>query len=376
MMGDGMKRFFVFSVTSGIGDMIMAIPMLKLLHEKIPDAEITLGVLKEGTRQLFETCPFIERVIKVENGEHHLVKRNLELLLKVRQDYHFDLCIGTCITGYLYLGIDSMIARCMRAERRIGFSLPSTGSPYSLFQPLRFLLDDTMTIDFSRHYAVQNVDLLKLIGIQSDNGMPEMELWLTEEDDAAAGKFLIEHRINSGYTVVGIHPGGEQWIPKRWPKENFAALIDRLRDEYPDLRVLIFGGSDEEKLKYDVASSVRKTRPIVVPAMPLRITAALIKKCSLFIANDSSLMHVAAAVRTPVVGIFGPTSPLATGPYSESSIAVTNRAFQLDCQPCHNKVRFASVKFICMQNPPYACIRQLSVSEVLEASRRLLNGPI
>ncbi len=375
-MGNGMKRFFVFSATSGIGDMIMAIPMLKLLHQKIPDAEITLGVLKEGTRQLFQTCPFIKRVIKVENGKHRLVRRNLELLLRVRQDYHFDLCIGICITGYLYLGIDSVIARCMRAERRIGFSLPVTGSPYFLFQPLKFLLDDTMTIDFSRHYAVQNVDLLKLIGIQSDNGMPEMELWLTGEDDAAANRFLMENRINTGDMVLGIHPGGEQWIPKRWPKENFAALVDRLRDEYPDMRVLIFGGSDEEELKYDVAGLVRTTKPIVAPAMPMRITAALIKECSLFIANDSSLMHVAAAVKTPVVGIFGPTSPLATGPYSESGIAVTNRAFQLNCQPCHSKVRFASVKLICMQDPPYACIRQLSVSEVLGASRRLLNGSI
>ena len=142
------------------------------------------------------------------------------------------------------------------------------------------------------------------------------------------------------------------------------------------MRVLIFGGSDEEKLKYDVAGLVRITRPIVVPAAPLRIAAALIEKCSLFIANDSSLMHVAAAVKTPVVGIFGPTSPLATGPYSESGIAVTNRALQLDCQPCHNKVRFASIKYICMQDPPYTCIRQLSVSEVLEASRRLLNGSV
>lgn len=375
-MGNGMKRFFVFSVTSGIGDMIMAIPMLKLLHEKIPDAEITLGVLKEGSRQLFETCPFIKRVIKVENGEHHLLKRNLELLLKVRHDYHFDLCIGTCITGYLYLGIDSVIARCMRAERRIGFSLPLSGSPYFLFQPLRFLLDETMTIDLSRHYVAQNIDLLKLMGIQSDNGMPEMELWLTEEDNAAAERFLMENGIGVGYTLVGIHPGGEQWIPKRWPKENFAALIDNLKDEYPDLRVLIFGGSDEEKLKYDVADLVKITKPIVVPTMPLRIIAGLIKKCGLFVANDSSLMHLAAAVKTPVVGIFGPTSPLATGPYSENGVAVTNRAAQLDCQPCHSKVRFASVKFICMQNPPYACIRQLSVSAVLEASRRLLNGSV
>ncbi len=60
------KRFLIFSVTSGIGDMIMAIPMLRLLHQKMPEADITLGLLPEGARQLFETCPFIRRVIKLE----------------------------------------------------------------------------------------------------------------------------------------------------------------------------------------------------------------------------------------------------------------------------------------------------------------------
>jgi ADP-heptose:LPS heptosyltransferase len=151
------------------------------------------------------------------------------------------------------------------------------------------------------------------------------------------------------------HPGGE------------------VNGEYPHAKVLIFGGPDEEELKHDVAALVRTNKPELVAAMPLRRTAALIKRCNLFIANDSSLMHIAAAVKTPVVGIFGPTNPLATGPYSKRSAVVTNRTRQLACQPCYSKVRFASIGFTCKQATPYACLTQLPVSEVLEAGKVLLS---
>ena len=367
------KRLLVFSVTSGIGDMIMATPMLRLLHQKMPEADITLGVLSEGTRQLFETCPFVKRVVKAETKGRHLARRNLELLLRVRSDHRFDLCIATCVTsGHFYLSIDNIMARFMKARRRIGFSLPMTRFPLSSFQILRHLMDETITIDFSKHYVVHNVELLRFMGIYPDNGIPEMRLWLTEEDSATADRFLMENKLAGGNKLIGIHPGGNQWIMKRWPKEKFATLIDRLHDEYPEAKALIFGGPDEEELKYDLANLVTATRPIIVTKMPLRGTAALIKRCNLFIGNDSSLMHVAAAVKTPVVGIFGPTSHLATGPYSKTSAVVTNKTCTLACQPCYHKVGFAPINFTCKQDPPYACLTQLPVSDVLKAAKELL----
>jgi lipopolysaccharide heptosyltransferase II len=366
------KKVLVFSVTCGIGDMIMAIPMLRLLHQKMPGAEIILGVLS-GAGQLFETCPFIRRVIKVETKGDHLMRRNLKLLLEIRRDYEFDLCVETCITGHLYLSIDSMIARCIKAKRRIGFSLPMTRFSFLPFQFLPLMLDDTLTIDFSKHYVVNNVELLGLAGIYPDNGIPEMELWLSEEDITAADRFLMGRDVRAGDMIIGIHPGGNQWVMKRWPKERFAALADRLPDEYPNAKVLVFGGPDEERLKHDVANLAKDVKPTVVTAMSLRKTAALIKRCDLFIANDSSLMHIAAAVKTPVVGIFGPTSPSATGPYSRRSEVVTNRICKLDCRPCYNKVNFAPIRFTCKQDPPYACLTQLPVSEVLKAAKRLLD---
>jgi len=351
----------------------MAIPMLRLLHQKIPNAEISLGVLSESSRQLFETCPFIKRVIKVETKGRHLVKKNLNLLLRVRRDYEFDFCLMTCITGYFYLSVDSIIARCLHSERRIGFLLSANRLSFLPFQFLQLLMDDYLTIDFSKHYAENNVELLKFVGISAGNEIPEMKLWLTKDDIAAADTFLIEHNIKTENLLIGIHPGGNQWIMKRWQKEKFASLIDEFHSEYPDARFLIFGGPDEESLKNEITNLVINTKPLVVSSMSLRSTAALIEKCNLFIGNDSSLMHIAAAVKTPVVGIFGPTSPIATGPYSKKSKVVTNSQCELNCRPCYHKVSFAPIKFNCRHTPPYACLTELSVAEVLKAAKNLFN---
>jgi ADP-heptose:LPS heptosyltransferase len=361
------KKIFILSSTSGIGDMIMAIPMLKLLHEKIPEAEITLCVLQEGTKQIFETCPFIKKTIKLETKN---------LLSKVQRDQEFDLCIATCDTsGYISTGMDSILARYIKAKRRIGFSLPMSKILPFKFQLPQLLLDDTVTVDFSKHCVVQNVEMLKLLGISSDDGMPELELWLTVEDMAAADRFMMEHNIQSGDMLIGIHPGGQK-RRGRWSKENFAALIDSLHGEYRNARILLFGGPDEEELKNDVATLVKGAKPIIVTTS-LRKTAALIKHCNLFIGSDSALTHVASAVKTPVAVIFGPANPLATGPYSKKSTVVT---CQFDCQPCsYNRVSIQieviyAMRLICKRNPYYACLIQLPVSEVLKAATSLMES--
>jgi heptosyltransferase-2 len=362
------KKILIFEVTSGIGDVIMTIPMLKLLHEKMPEADITLIVNSEGTRQLFETCPFIKKIIKIDIAGQHLVRKNLRLLQNIRRDYVFDFCMVTCDTmGYLSMSINSIIAKLIKARRRIGFSFPVDGSAFSKLQLTRLLLNDTITVDFSKHYVTLNVELLKLAEIYPNNEIPAMELWLTEEDVTTADKFLWEHGIQANDMLIGIHPGGKQ-VKRRWPKENFSVLIEQLQDEYPGAKVIIFGGPDEEELKRDVINLTKTTKPIIVEMMPMRAIAALIKKCNLFIGNDSALTHIATVVETPAVVIFGQANPLATGPYGKKSIVVTGK---LDCQPCsYNKARIHT-RMTCKRNSSYACLTQLPVSEVFKAVKSL-----
>jgi len=362
------KKILIFEVTAGIGDMIMTIPMFKLLHEKMPNVDITLAVTSEGTRQLFETCPFISKIIKIDIKRQHFIRNNWKLLQEVRRNYEFDLCIVICDTmGYLSQSANSMITKFIRAKRRIGFSFPVNGFSLSQLQITKLLLDDTITIDFTKHYVILNIELLGLIGIYPDDGIPAMELWLTKDDIAVADRFLKENNIQANDMLIGIHPGGKR-IERRWPMEKFPVLIDSLLDEYPGAKILIFGGPDEDKLKRDVVNLVKTDIPTIVPTVPIRSITALIKRCNLFIGNDSSLTHIAAAVETPDVVIFGQANPLATGPYSKKSVVVKH---QLDCQPCCYNKEHIHTRLTCNHKRPYECLTQLSVSEVLKSVKNL-----
>ncbi|RKY04917.1 hypothetical protein DRP77_02510 [Candidatus Poribacteria bacterium] len=364
-------KVLIFSTTSGIGDMIMTIPMIKLLRRKIPHAYIVLGVLPEGARQLFEVCPYVNEVRKVETDGPivpDLVLRNAWLLWRMIRDYKFDVCIPTSVSyASFYMGIDNIIARFMRARLRVGYLLPSSGAFIWRLLGFSFLLHRKMRVDPSKHHVLQNIELLRLIGLENEGEVPELELWTTEEDERRADLFLERHGIKPSDGLVGVHPGGNVWVMKRWPARKFAALIDGIRAEFPGTKFLIFGGPEEEGLKRRVAEMAGGD-VITVEAMPIRATAALIRKCHLFIANDSAPMHMAAAVKTPVIGIFGPTNPRATGPFSPKSAVVS---LSLGCQPCYNKVGFFP-NTRCAAEPQYRCLTQLPVSMVLEKACQML----
>ncbi|MCD6507925.1 glycosyltransferase family 9 protein [Candidatus Poribacteria bacterium] len=358
-------KVLVFSTTSGIGDMIMTVPMLKLLRRRIPHAHIVLGVLPEGARQLFETCPYVDEVRKVETDGviiPDLIMKNARLLWRMMRDYKFDICITTSVSyASFYMGIDNIIARFMRAKRRVGYLLPASGALIWRALGFSFLLHERLRVDPAKHHVLQNIELLKFIGIEPEGEIPGLELWPNEEDERMADGFLKVHGIKPSDLVIGIHPGGNVWVMKRWPARRFAKLIDKIVEEYPGAKVLIFGGLEEEGLKRKVAEMAGGD-PIPVDTMPIRATAALIRRCDLFVANDSAPMHMAAAMGTPVLGIFGPTNPQATGPFSRKGAVVS---LGLKCQPCYNKVGFFP-NMTCNAEPEYACLRELPVQKVFE----------
>ena len=145
----------------------------------------------------------------------------------------------------------------------------------------------------------------------------------------------------------GIHQAGF----KRWPKEKFALLADRLIQEY-SASIILLGGQEEKELAEEIKFLMKNNPFVFTGKTTLAQTASLIKKCSLFVSNDSGLLHVATAVNTPTVGIFGPTDPARTGPYSNSSVVRKD----LSCSPCYTgkPVRCNSLD----------CIHQISIDDV------------
>jgi heptosyltransferase-2 len=359
-----MEKIIILSI-HGIGDAVMLTPMIRLLGEKRPDAKISVLTTLTGSKQIFETCPYISEVIKVNRTLRDL-RSKLDLFLALRRR-NFDVCL----TGYSSNFIDNIFAGCIKAKYRIIHWHPMMG-----VTGLFFIQNTRIDLDTQEHAVEQNLKLLKPINIFPDkNFSPETEIWLTNEDLVRSIKILEQNKITDKDLVIGFHPGSsDEWgmVYKRWSKERFAALGDAILKEYPRAKLLIFGGPNEESLKSEIRSMMTR-EPVIISDTTLRETAGLIKRCNIFVSNDSGLMHVATAVKTPTVGIFGPTNPLATAPYGKAHITVTET---LECRPCWPilKLRKSNFHPKFKHSSPYACLNQLSVSKVFESVEKLLKN--
>ena len=159
------------------------------------------------------------------------------------------------------------------------------------------------------HYA----DVVRKLGIPVTDTC--LRIHTTPEEEAKADEWLRKHDVAQGEPVIGMHPGGEGlWGRKRWDVSNFARVADGLVERV-GARIMVMGGKDEEDLASELASRTRY--PVINAAgqTTLGETAALAARCALFVGNDSSPLHIAAASGTDVVGIYGPTDPRSYHPW-------------------------------------------------------------
>jgi len=185
------------------------------------------------------------------------------------------------------------------------------------------------------HAVTRYLDTLKRHGVETSAEIlgfaAEPRLTLSMSEKNFADDFLAEHGVASNELLVGIHPGGN-WIYKLWPAENFAKIGDILIANF-HARILLFAGPDEQVLQEKVAA-VMKYQPIIVCETSLRRVASLINRCHLYLGNDTGTTHIAAAVGTPVVAIFGSTNHIRSGPYGTRHQIVCSD-IDLGCNPCH-----------------------------------------
>ncbi len=169
--------------------------------------------------------------------------------------------------------------------------------------------------------------------------------------------------------VTGFHAGCsvlKNHIKRRWEPEKFVELGKKLISE-KKARILIFGGPEEQELKQSIENGISSPSAIFIETKNLAQSAALIKRCNIFITNDSSLMHVASAMKTKVVAIIGPTNSHYIHPWqTEYSIVSLN----LECAPCF----FYSPKPLsCSRSDvQFKCIKELSVKMVFGVIEKLI----
>ena len=181
----------------------------------------------------------------------------------------------------------------------------------------------------NRHAVTRYLEVLQRHGIDTTDAHPHLQL--TEAEQTMAHCFLTEAGITSERLLIGMHPGGN-WEYKLWSAKNYALVANALC-KAQNAAILLFAGPNERELQKQV-SELMDVPPILVKTDNLRHLAALISVCDVYIGNDTGPMHIAAAVDTPVVALFGSTNHIRSGPYGEKH-SVVQSGIELGCNPCH-----------------------------------------
>lgn len=300
----------------GIGNMIFLTPALKALRKALPSSTFSFLLGPYSAEKAVEGSHLIDQKIVIEPKKFTGLPGNMRLIRKLRQE-SFDLSMTSTGTNPLKSGLLCTIAGI---KYRLGEKINRKGFFYNLKVPF----------DKNQHEVESNIRLVQRLGIEVEDR--SLFIQRSKEDINYAQKYFAQNNLE-GKLVVGMHPGSgvHQAGFKRWAKKKFAQLADRLISDWAAV-VILFGGKEEANLAEDIRGMMQSHPLIMSGQTTLSETAALIEKCSLFISNDSGLLHVASAVKTPVVGLFGPTDPGRTGPYPDSSAVVRK---DMTCSPCY-----------------------------------------
>lgn len=332
-----------------IGDLILTTPALSALREARPDAHLTLLTASHAAPVLDPAL--VDEIITIDrkrfnNSLSLLLPRNWSIFRQLRDHgydtivffHHFTLRLGSFKFWAL--------ARASGASRVLGLSNPHSW----------FLTDSIPDEGFGVvHQAQYWLNLVALLG-----GDPAPRRAQVAFDDGVLP--LAMHR---GRRIV-IHAGGGAYnLARRWSPQKFALVADTLHTEF-DAQIVLIGTPDDDAAR--VQASMRHTPVNLTGRTTLTQLADLIRSADLYIGSDSGILHLAAAVRTPVVTIFGPSNHEAWGPWSPGGQVVVVRSAP-ECSPCSYVGHGLGLKDGC---PARTCMHTVSAEQVLESARALL----
>jgi len=332
-----------------LGDLLMVTPAFRALGEQWPDAE--LHVLAGG---------YGARVLRNNRWVHtvHDYRRKTGFLEKVRAlralPGPFDLLLCVEVSTRF-----AQECRMIAARRRVGFS-----------NRLAWLYDQHLAYDLSIHTVENNLGLVQLVGVAPEHCSLDLELDLSPEDLELADLYLKAEGLSAGESYVFLHPPCGPDDPLRsWPSFYFAELADRIHREL-GLRVLINGGPGEAHIVDSVVAQA--SAPVLTNTDPsLGLMMGLIARSALFVGGNTGTMHMASALRRPLVALFGNYDPGDCGPAGPVERERVLRA-PFPCSPCVQGMSPEREK--CLAQGMADCMVALGVDEVFEAGRSLLAG--
>jgi ADP-heptose:LPS heptosyltransferase len=356
------KKVLVIQLKS-LGDVIFITPALKALRMNFPAALIHV-LIKPKNKEILENNPYVDVILTTDveyGGEVPL--SNLIGLIRSLRKQRFDLVLD--FTGDLFFS--SWLAYLTGAKYRVDsrflrrimgiFRLKGSGGLMSHEAQAE-------SIVYAPQYFLDQLRLLGMV-VKDEN----LSLCIDEKETNFILKFLSEEKVKPKDCLVVIHPGAG-WVSKRWGVGNYAQLADELIKN--NRLAIVFTGTEQER---DLISSILarmqyRSAAIVAPSLSLRQFAALIARCQLLICGDTAALHMAVALGTRTISVFGPTGAEQFSPCNEKHITLQS---EKECSPC----RFFNQRgFIpkCPFSSYVECMREISFEVLKEAVMRQLSS--
>lgn len=306
----GLPRILVIKLRY-LGDVLISTPILASLREAFPGTFLSM-LVNPGTQSMVAENPHVDEVLVVERSPSPL--RQLRFVRALRRR-RFDVVIDLTDADR-----SAILSRITGAPIRVGFNREGRwrGTLYTHVVPVR-----QQPIPMIR----QHLMALETLGMRAVESAPVLRV--RPEDETAAAATLARVGIERDEPFVAVHPGARWWF-KGWPAERFAGLIDYVQDKL-GVKVVLLGGDQERGIADAILRQSGSVVRSLVSQLELLELAALVGRAVLFVGNDNGPMHIAAAMGTPVVALFGPSDPRVWGPAGEGHAVIYKG---IDCRPC------------------------------------------
>lgn len=314
-----------------IGDVLLSTPVIENLRNNFPDAEINF-LTQSYCREVLMGNPFLNRVLTydIAKGDGSLC------LIKNIHNQKYNLIIdlfGNPRTAIIVFNSD--------ARYRVGFRFKWRSLAYNIKVSPRS--SEVHNVEF-------NLDALRALNLEIRSQKPLFVMNAVHEE--FANDFYNRNDLKDNQ-VIGINASGT-WLTKVWYPEKFGELGKKLSS---DSKILLFWGYEKEKETAEKIKEIIGDRAILIPEVDLKYMAALIKKCTLFVTNDTGPMHISWSIGANTAAIFGPTNSHLQGPLSQNSIIIKNE--QISCLGCN-------LTLISECPNSHKCMNELSVDYVYD----------
>lgn len=330
----GQPKNILIIKPGAIGDLLHISPTIRALKKKFPAAEIDVMVGSRATVCLFENSPHIRNVLFFDRKGVHKGWHSFRALWSEVRRQRYDLVIN-------------FQRSTLKVWLLILAAFPCQVLVYHKSKKRKM------------HAVTNHLETVAPLGIDPERENHDLELHLSVSDNVFAEKLVNDEHI-SGRQLIALNLGASNRI-KCWAPHSFAQLGDRLASDC-GAAVLLIGGHDELDLADEVMGAARVKPHNLVGRMSLTQLGAVLHRCDLLVSGDTGPLHLATAVGTRVIGLFGAIDPMRTGPVGTGHTVITHP--EIPCVPCNDKQ--------CRHIPYLECMERITVDEVMHTVKQMV----